>query len=143
MRITGVNHLTFAVADLQQSIFFYEQALRAELRYRDERTAYFDLNGIWLALNIQTDLPRPAVPPSYTHIAFTVEMKDIDDWEQHLHGLGVNIVPGWARDEGKGQSVYFTDPDGHLLELHTGNLDQRLWAYQADAGTAMLETTQP
>ncbi|UTH08619.1 hypothetical protein KFV08_08835 [Macrococcoides canis] len=29
-------------------------------------------------------------------------------------------------------SIYFTDPDGHILELHTGNLEKRLDYYKSE-----------
>ncbi len=69
--IKGINHITFAVSDLGASIRFYRQALGAELLFQGERTAYFDLAGLWLALNVQEDLPYQE-DVSYTHIAFTV-----------------------------------------------------------------------
>ncbi|MBC8135890.1 MAG: VOC family protein, partial [Fibrella sp.] len=61
-----------------------------------------------------------------THLAFTVEAQDMANWEQRLRNLGVTLLPGRTRSEEEGQSLYFADPDGHLLELHTGSLQQRL-----------------
>ena len=125
--IKGINHITFAVADLEASIVFYRQALGADLRFQSERTAYFDLAGLWLALNVQ-DLPRQG-NTSYTHVAFTVEEAEMDEMKTYLQALGVAIKLGRSREAGEGRSLYFHDPDGHLLEVHSGSLETRLAAY--------------
>lgn len=49
--IHGLNHLLFSVSDLEASIAFYEKVFGAKWLVKAEKTAYFDLNGIWLALN--------------------------------------------------------------------------------------------
>ena len=51
MNIQGINHLLFSVSDLKRSIKFYQQVFDATLLVQGRRTAYFDFNGLWLALN--------------------------------------------------------------------------------------------
>ena len=65
--IEGIDHITFAVSNLESSVAFYQQALGAELLFQSEQTAYFDLAGLWLALNVQDKLPCQASEQSYTH----------------------------------------------------------------------------
>ncbi len=39
------------------------------------------------------------------------------------------MEPGRSCEEGEGRSVYFRDPEGHLFELHTGDLETRIRRY--------------
>lgn len=128
--VKGINHITFSVSDLDVSLAFYQQVFDATLLLRAERMAYLDLSGLWLALNVQEDIPRREICHSYTHLAFTVEAQDMEQMEDRLRQLHVPIKPGRPRSTGEAHSLYFTDPDGHLLEVHSGSFETRLAAYK-------------
>ena len=56
-----------------------------------------------------------------THFAFAIEAHHYDGWKTHLLGEGVNIESEVKWERG-GRSLYFRDPDGHLVELATPGL---------------------
>ena len=68
---------------------------------------------------------------SYNHIAFKADKERLPQIEVKIRLLGLYILPGRLRKPAEGESLYFYDYDGHLFELHAGNLERRMDYYNA------------
>jgi catechol 2,3-dioxygenase-like lactoylglutathione lyase family enzyme len=128
--IRGVVESILYVADLPVAVTFYREVLGLEPLTGDgERFQAFDAGGLGVLLLFKrggTLVPLPAprgfIPPhdgaGPHHIAFAIDEADYAGWCERLaaHGVAIESETHWRRG---GRSVYFRDPDGHLLELVT------------------------
>lgn len=117
--LTGLNHITVAVGDLERSLHFYTQILGFKGEVRWDNGAYLSLSELWLCLSC--DSPQPAA--DYSHIAFSVAPSRFAAMRKHLSGFSLSY---WKENQSEGESLYLLDPDGHKLEIHAGDLKSRL-----------------
>lgn len=134
MNLKGINHITFSVSDIEKSVEFFRKVFGAKLLVKGskvgDRLAYFDLNGLWLALNAEDNISRNEIYESYTHICFSIDEEDYESTLERLKELNVDIKEGRPRYQEEGKSIYFRDPDGHLFEFHTKTRDDRIEFYK-------------
>lgn len=119
--VTGINHATFSVGDLQVSFDFYVLLLGCRPVARWARGAYLLAGEFWITL-ILDESARKDAPDEYTHLALSVPEDNFDALAERIRRSGVRI---WQENQTEGASLYFTDPDGHKLELATSNLVAR------------------
>ncbi len=120
--ITGVNHLTFSVRDLDESIGFYTGVLGFRLASRGDGEAHLLAGDAWVALILDSST-RGNVLPEYTHVAFSVAAKDFAALDRRIRRSGAEI---WQENRTRGDSLYFLDPNGHKLEIHASDLGSRI-----------------
>ena len=119
--ISGLNHLTLAVSELDRSLDFYTQLLGLRAHVRWDGGAYLSLGQLWLCLSLDQASPTQ----DYSHVALTVAQSDFARCAEKLRRAGVTE---WKQNRSEGDSLYFLDPDGHKLEIHSGDLQTRLQA---------------
>jgi catechol 2,3-dioxygenase-like lactoylglutathione lyase family enzyme len=120
--LTGLNHLTLAVTDLERSFNFYTGLLGFRPAARWDSGAYLSLGELWLCLSLAP--PRTVAPqPDYTHYAFNIAQEAFSAFRARLLAA---CVAEWRQNKSEGDSFYFLDPDGHQLEAHVGSLASRL-----------------
>ncbi|ANS43413.1 fosfomycin resistance glutathione transferase [Serratia inhibens] len=122
--LSGLNHLTLAVSDVNRSFDFYTNPLGFIARARWQHGAYLSLGELWLCLSWDNSRALNA-PGDYTHYAFSVAAENFAAVALRLRQAGVKE---WKSNRSEGESLYFLDPDGHRLEIHSGDLASRLAA---------------
>lgn len=122
--ITGVNHLTFSVSDLDKSVGFYTGVLGFRSVSRKDEEAHLLAGDAWVVLILDPSV-RGGALPEYTHAAFSVSAGDFGVLSERVRRSGAQI---WQENSTPGDSLYFLDPDGHKLEIHASDLEARLEA---------------
>src|SRR5579864_1626969 len=117
------------VDDLNRSMHFYERVFGFDQLTSDDRFCALNVSSSQVLLLFRKHgttqpitIPGGVIPPhdgeGTTHLAFTIAAGDEGGWVAHLHAHQVAIESRVAWPRG-GFSLYFRDPDGHLLELVT------------------------
>ena len=115
-----LDHVSLNVRDRPQSIAWYRDVLGLEQRNEpteDGEPVFMGAFGACVALfqAQQSDAPdRPYESAGLRHFAFTVD--SLEAAQERLRGQGVDFR---FEDHGNAHSVYFRDPDDHVIELTT------------------------
>ncbi len=130
--ITGILETVIYTRDLARAKAFYEGMLGLPVvagdgqRFHVFAVAPRQLLLVFLHGATSEPIPAPrggTIPPHHSdggahHLGFAIDAADLDPWKAHLAAAGVPLLSeaGWTRG---GRSLYFHDPDGHVLELIT------------------------
>lgn len=131
--ITGISHVAFAVENLQVSFDFYVEILGCQPVARWSSGVYLLAGEVWITL-LCAETGSDNESSDYTHVAFSVFEAEFDDVAERVRRSGARI---WQENQTQGHSLYFTDPDGHKLELATSTLAARLAADRDDPPEGM------
>ena len=120
------------VDDLDRARAFYEDVMGLGVLFADHRLCAMDVAGRSVLLlfrrggSLQTAvLPGGTIPPhdgsGPVHMAFAIAADELPGWERHLAARDIAIEGRTQWPKGS-TSLYFRDPDNHLLELATPGL---------------------
>lgn len=120
MRITGIDHIVFTVADAERSVAWYGDVLGlAPVRLEEWRAGRVPFVSLRLGPNSLIDLQEgERSGRNVDHVALLVEDADLAELvaSGRIEGDGPHELFG---AQGTGQGVYVSDPDGNRLELRT------------------------
>lgn len=131
-RLNRIVETALYVDDLERARDFYETKLGLSPLLKTATLFAYDVGGQSVlllfrrgaSLHTQSS-PGGSIPPhdgqGPLHIAFAIDEAELAAWERRLEELGI-AVEGRMQWERGGRSLYFRDPDGHLLEMMTPGL---------------------
>jgi catechol 2,3-dioxygenase-like lactoylglutathione lyase family enzyme len=125
--VRGLLETSLYVSELERSRAFYSALFGFRFLFEDQRFCALDVCGHHILLLFQkaaaaapVETPGGSIPghggDGSLHLAFAIGRDDLDPWERRLQQdqIPVESRVTWSRG---GKSIYFRDPDGHLLEL--------------------------
>src|SRR5580704_2234198 len=127
--LTGVLETSLYVDDLDRASRFYEDVFALRRMFADDRLRAYSVSNRSVLLifkrgasNRVTQFPFGTIGPhdghGPLHFAFSIASDELGTWEEHLslHKIEIENRIRWPSG---GVSVYFRDPDNHLVELAT------------------------
>jgi catechol 2,3-dioxygenase-like lactoylglutathione lyase family enzyme len=128
-RVYGILETALSAKDLPRAAEFYRELFDFETLLESERLIALDVAGQNVLLLFQAGAtsepfatPGGVIPghagSGAGHLAFAIGSDEVGPWRERLEAQGIAIesVVNW---DGGAQSLYFRDPDKHLVELMT------------------------
>jgi lactoylglutathione lyase len=113
--IRGVYEVAVRVKDLSKAEPFYREVLGLEVGIRDEKRNWLFLRAGGDAGMVVLQEDKGEWP--LQHFAFTIDASDIERAAAMLRERGVEVEGPVFHQWMSATSLYFSDPDGHALEL--------------------------
>jgi catechol 2,3-dioxygenase-like lactoylglutathione lyase family enzyme len=126
--ILGVLETSLYVADVDASAAFYKRVFGFQVIHAEGdrlRALSVSDNQVLLLFRVggslaPTDTPNGRIPPhdgaGSLHLAFSIPAEAVAPWLERLQNMDIAVE---SQVHCGGHSIYFRDPDSHLLELIT------------------------
>lgn len=116
--------ITLGVSDLPRARRFYEDGLGWTRGNTEDEVAFYQLNGLVLALWARKELAEDArvedTEATFSGVALGFNTRTHDEVDELLalaEAAGGTILKAGEEQEWGGYSAYFADPDGHPWEV--------------------------
>ena len=127
--LNGILETAVSVNDLERAAAFYRRVFQFPTLLESDRLIALNVAGRGVLLLFQSGttaepltLPGGTIPGHGTtgvnHFAFSIPAAAVDDWRQHLQQQSV-AIESEVKWDGGARSLYFRDPDNHVVELIT------------------------
>ncbi len=115
LAVKGLQHLNLRVSNLERARDFYVRVLGFRVAFAKGETVWLEAGGDLLGLS-RGEVASGAAHDAQ-HFGFMVDARaEVDDWCAQLRAHGIACEKG-PYDRSDGRSLYFRDPDAHLLEI--------------------------
>lgn len=125
IKVQGMDHIGLAVKDVQKSVEWYRELFGLERLYEDVWGNFPGVVGIGetSVAFFPTDDPNIPLPDGLPihHLAFRVDRANFKSAKETLRQRRMEFE---FQDHQIVHSIYFFDPDGHLIELTTYDLSE-------------------
>jgi catechol 2,3-dioxygenase-like lactoylglutathione lyase family enzyme len=126
MQLEGIDHIALTVRDVERSAQWYIEVLGFERRYDGMWNGIPTFIGkgntaiaLFPAKSHATSGPSSREDIRMLHLAFRANHKNFISAQQELKRRGTKFE---FQDHEISHSIYFSDPDGHQLEITTYEL---------------------
>ncbi len=122
MELDGIDHVALAVRDVQRAAQWYIDVLGFQRRYEDMWggvPVFVGKGTTALALFATREakpIPRPPEGITMLHLALRTSREGFVTAQRELKERGIAFK---FQDHEISHSIYFSDPDGHQLEITT------------------------
>jgi catechol 2,3-dioxygenase-like lactoylglutathione lyase family enzyme len=122
-KVDGIVETSLYVTDVPRSVRFYDEALGFRvISVFGERGCALHAGARQVLLLFKKGASRTVRSPhdgdGELHVAFAIPSTELANWESWLEARGIPVEEK-RRWELGGWSLYFRDPDRHLVELAT------------------------
>lgn len=111
---TGLDHVVLHVSDLRRSLEFYTEILGMTEHHGGSGYMFLRCGEQVIGLFEVGHGQEVKSGPELNHIAFNQSTGSYEDVKNLLEGHGIDV----RGRRGDPRCIYFSDPDGHLLQLN-------------------------
>ena len=115
LKVTGIDHVVFHVKELARAKKFYVDFLGMEVDHESSWQSFLKCGRQGVALFEVEDNEEVHGGAEMNHMALRLKSGEYEKVKALLEGAGIKV----NGRKGDSRCIYFSDPDGHRLQLLT------------------------